>query len=157
MTGRSLQGAARYLYPSLTMRAGEEVLGERMAYLPVCLKDGRLATVGQTRTARHVTECHGHARSLFMLCCSPSSPWGAARHGGRQGVLYPRGIDPPAAIMCGCPAGGGQGKSRPLRHARQGWKVVAAYGQGCTGRAVSHCSCGLSGSPDRGQTTRTCP
>ena len=78
MTGRSLQGAARYLYPSLTMRAGEEVLGERMAYLPVCLKDGRLAAVGQTRTARHVTECYGHgppaiARPLFMLCRSRSS------------------------------------------------------------------------------------
>lgn len=78
MTGRSLQGAARYLYPSLTMRAGEEALGERMAYLPVCLKDGRLAAVGQTRPARHVTEGYGHgppaiARPLFMLCCSRSS------------------------------------------------------------------------------------
>lgn len=151
------EGAARYLYPSLTMRAGEGALGGVDGLSPRVPERRSCGAVGQTRSARHVTECHGHARSLFMLCCSPSSPWGAARHGGRQGFLYPRGIDPPAAIMCGCPAGGGQGKSRPLRHARQGWKVVAAYGQGCTGRAVSQCSCGMSVSPDRGQTTRTCP
>lgn len=40
MTGRSLQGAARYLYPSLTMRAGEEALGGEDG-LPPRVPEGR--------------------------------------------------------------------------------------------------------------------
>lgn len=145
---------------------GRSVGGERMAYLPVCLKDGRLAAVGQTRTAPHVTEGYGHgppaiARPLFMLCCSRSSPWGAARHGGRQGD---RGFFTPevsTGLLRSCPAATGASvwamDVASSRHVRQRWEVVATYGQGCTGRAVSQCSCGLSVSPDRGQTTRTCP
>lgn len=118
------------------------------------------------RRLRPRSACHCPAVVYALL--QPQQPLGSSeawRATGRQGLLYPRGIDRPAAIMCGCP-GACSGwcihrwRARGVgfsRHARQGWKVVAAYGQGCTGRAVSQCSCGLSVSPDRGQTTRTCP
>lgn len=132
-----------------------------MAYLPVCLKDGRLAAVGQTRTAPHVTEGYGHgppaiARPLFMLCCSRSSPWGAARHGGRQGdrgFFTPEvstgllrscaAVPEPAAA--GASAGGGQGVSdsrgmhdkagKSLRHMVRGAPV------GLCPNAVAGCPC----------------
>lgn len=157
------EGAARYLYPSLAMRAGEGALGGVDGLSPRVPERRSCGAVGQTRSARHVTECHGHARSLFMLCCSPSSPWGAARHGGRQGLLYPRGIDPPAAIMCGCPGAGSDlvypqvadkgsrdpcgmhdkaGKS--LRHMVRGAPV------GLCPNAVAGCPCPPTGARRRG-------
>lgn len=54
------EGAARYLYPSLTMRAGEGALGGVDGLSPRVPERRSCGAVGQTRSARHVSECHGH-------------------------------------------------------------------------------------------------
>ena len=123
------------------MRAGEEALGGEDG-LPPRVPEGRSFGCrgadkdcsSRYRRLRPRSACHCPAVVYALL--QPQQPLGSSeawRATGRQGLLYPRGIDRPAAIMCGCP-----GASSEWCIRRWQTREVATLAA-CTTRLESRC------------------